>query len=145
MTIDQIQLWELILSAAVLAATILLGLAGLLLRWRGVEDARETARQEHAEQQMTELRQAIQAGDDKARKLAHDQIEDLRQDVRREVSELRGRMDQVEREVAAMPTRDQMDRLFGELRATMKEHHAALTARMDSWADARRGDGGAGR
>lgn len=123
MTIDQIEAWHLLAVVGGHLATFILTTAGLILKVRNADQRREDARQKSANAQFQELADKIQRGDEQAREKASQQIEGVRQ----EVTEMRVRVDKVEREVAAMPTREQLDRGFSDIREAIH----ALSQRVD--------------
>jgi small-conductance mechanosensitive channel len=122
-TIDQIEAWHLLAVVGGHLATFILTTAGLILKVRNADQRREDARQKSANAQFQELADKIQRGDEQAREKASQQIEGVRQ----EVTEMRVRVDKVEREVAAMPTREQLDRGFSDIREAIH----ALSQRVD--------------
>lgn len=75
----------------------------------------------------------ITEGDTQARKAAHDQIETVSNNVK----SLEHRVGQLEKDVAAMPTRDQFESAFNALRDLMEQHNQAMTARIDRLLESR--------
>ena len=123
----EIEIWHLVVGIVGQLATFLVATGGLIVKVRNADQAREDKRREEASKNLREMREAIEAGDKAARQRAHEQIEA----VRNEVADVRSRVDKVEREVAGMPTRDQLDRGFSDLREAIQH----LTQRVDQLHD----------
>lgn len=127
-----IEWWQLGIVAVGQVLTFGLAAAGLVVKVRNQDQAREDKRQENANAQLQKLTDKITDGDEHARAKAAEQIEG----VRLEVTDMRARVDALEREVAAMPTREQLDRGFKDLRDLM----GVMTQRIDFLVDRRAHD-----
>jgi cell fate (sporulation/competence/biofilm development) regulator YmcA (YheA/YmcA/DUF963 family) len=108
-TIDQIELWHVV--------------AGLMLQVGFFVVAVAT----YLNRRQARLYDAITEGDDKARKAAHQQIASVSENVKL----LERRVGQLEKDVAAMPTREQFETSFNALRDLMERHNRDMTARID--------------
>jgi len=111
-----ISLAQLVIYGGLQVVVIALTIYGIMRRHQQKEQDRQDA-----------LYNAIRAGDEKARAAAHEQIEKVAEHVR----SVEQRVGQVEKEVAAMPTRDQLDTAFKDLRAVIEQHNQAMTDRID--------------
>jgi len=111
-----ISLAQLVIYGGLQVVVIALTIYGIMRRHQQKEQDRQDA-----------LYNAIRAGDEKARAAAHEQIEKVAEHVR----SVEQRVGQVEKEVAAMPTREQLDTAFKDLRTVIEQHNQAMTDRID--------------
>lgn len=123
-TAEGITIAELVVYGGLQVVVIALTIYGIMRRHQQQEQDRQDR-----------LYGAIKAGDEKARAAAHEQIEKVAEHVR----SVEKRVGQVEKEVAAMPTREQLDTAFKDLRMVIEQHNQAMTERIDRMLEAREG------
>jgi preprotein translocase subunit YajC len=121
-TAESITIAELVVYGGLQVVVIVLTIYGIMRAQRNKEQERQD-----------KLSNIIQAGDDKARAAAHEQIEKVASHVR----SVEERVGQLECDVAAMPTREQLETSFKDLRTIIEQHNSAMTERIDRILDKR--------
>ena len=136
MTMQEISYIEIALGMAAQVLAIAGTIVTVIIRQNNAERKRVEDIRKADEERLDALYDSIRTGDEEARKVAHEQIEKLAQHVQ----SVDRRVVQLEKDVAVMPTRDQLDQQFGSLRKALDDHNRSLTTRIDRMMD-RTGDG----